>query len=234
MPPRPCRLFLFDLDGTLIDSKADITKSVNLALDRLKLPPVATSRIAAFVGDGVQKLIQRTLRQSMGVDPKSDLVAYAIQVYLEEYEQHLMDNTCLYPGIRETLNALGWADLAVITNKPEKFSRRILEALEVADRFLSILGGDSMEKRKPDPAPLLRVINKCRARPAETVMVGDSRVDIRAGKAAGTITCGILGGFGTREELESADCDLIIERASELTRYFCPPLNQPAADTTQS
>jgi phosphoglycolate phosphatase len=226
MRPRPCRLFLFDLDGTLIDSKADISKSVNLALDRLRLAPVATARIAAFVGDGVQKLIQRTLRQSMGIDANNDLVAYAIRIYLEEYEQHLMDNTSLYPGVREMLNALVWADCAVITNKPEKFSRRILDALGVEDRFLSILGGDSMEERKPNPAPLLRIINQCRVLPAETVMVGDSHIDIRAGKAAGTITCGILGGFGTKEELETAECDLIIEGASELTRYFCPPLHQ--------
>ncbi len=224
MPLHPCKLFLFDLDGTLIDSRADISKSVNLALRRMQLPPVAVSRIAAFVGDGVQKLIQRTLLESTGAIPESSLVERVTQVYLDEYGQHLMDDTRLYPGIRETLGALWWAEFAVITNKPEGFSRQILEALGVTARFRAILGGDSTEKRKPDPAPLRQVMNQCQALPAETVMVGDSRVDVRAGKAAGAITCGVLGGFGTREELEAEGCDLIIEQASELVRHFCPPV----------
>ena len=223
MPPLPCRLFLFDLDGTLIDSKADIIKSVNLALDRLNFPRIDAARIAGFVGEGVQKLIQRTLRESTGNDPENDLVNGATRIYLEEYGRHLMDNTRLYPGVKEALDALYWADHAVITNKPEMFSRRILEALGVAAHFGRILGGDSVEKRKPDPDPLRQVMAQFRTLPAETAMIGDSRVDIRAGKAAGTITCGILGGFGTREELEKEGCDLIIENAAELPRRFCPP-----------
>jgi phosphoglycolate phosphatase len=219
----PCKLFLLDLDGTLIDSKIDIIKSVNLALERMKLPMVVDASIARFVGDGVQKLIQRTLRASLGSEPGSRLVSSTIQVYLEEYGKHLLDSTSLYPGIREALDALWWADCAVITNKPESFSRRILESLGVASRFRVILGGDSTEKRKPDPGPLEQVMSLCDARPSETAMVGDSHVDIRAGKAAGVITCGILGGFGTREELEAEGCDLILPSASELDRYFCPP-----------
>lgn len=223
MKPRPCRLFLFDLDGTLIDSKADIVKSVNLALEKLGLPLIAGPRIAGFVGNGVQKLILRTLRESTRSEPAGDLVDNTIKLYMDEYGKHLMDSTALYPGIRETLDALSWAECAVITNKPESFSRRILEALGVADRFRTILGGDSTKKRKPDPEPLRLVMNECRALPAETVMVGDSGVDIRAGKAAGTITCGILGGFGTREELEAEGSDLIIEKPHDLLRHFCAP-----------
>ncbi len=222
MAPRPCRLFLFDLDGTLIDSKEDISKSVSLALDRLKLPQVSAARIIGFVGDGVQKLIQRTLQESTGARPKQALVDAAIPVYLEEYGLHLLDSTQLYPGIRQALNALWWADCAVITNKPERFSRAILEALGIAGRFCSIIGGDSMNERKPDPAPLLRIMDVRRTPPAETAMVGDSRVDIRAGKAAATMTCGVLGGFGTREELEAEGCDLIVGHLSELAEHFCP------------
>lgn len=217
---RPCKLFIFDLDGTLIDSQDDISKSVNLALDRLGLRRVAESRIAGFVGEGVQKLIQRTLRESTGAAPKPELVSLAIPVYLEEYGQHLLDSTRLYAGVREALCALSWAQHAVISNKPEAFSRRILEALEIAGQFCAILGGDSVDKRKPDPAPLQRVMIDCRALPSETVMVGDSRIDIQAGKSAGTITCGVLGGFGTREELEAEKCDLIVENLTELVRHF--------------
>ncbi len=222
MPPRPCRLFLFDLDGTLIDSKADISKSVNIALDRLHLPTVAVSRIAGFVGEGVRKLIQRALRESTGAEPAPAQIEEAIPVYLEEYERHLLDSTKLYPGIREALNALWWADCAVITNKPENFSRTILQHLGIADRFCDILGGDRMDERKPDPAPLRWVMNKRHAVPSETAMVGDSRVDIQAGKAAGAMTCGVLGGFGTRADLEAAGCDLIVETLAELATNFCP------------
>jgi len=222
MPPRHCRLFLFDLDGTLIDSKADISRSVNLAMDRLKLPQVAVDRIAGFVGDGVHKLIQRTLCESTASTPEPAMIEAAIPVYLEEYGRHLLDSTRLYPGTPEALNALWWADCAVITNKPEGFSRTILENLGIAGRFRDIIGGDSMGERKPDPAPLQRVMSLCRAGPAETVMVGDSRVDIRAGKAAGTITCGVLGGFGTSTELEAEGCDLIVAHLSELAEHFCP------------
>ncbi len=222
MQPRHIKLFLFDLDGTLIDSKEDISKSVNLALDRLGLQRVAESRIAGFVGEGVQKLIQRTLRESTGSAPKPEMVSIAIPAYLEAYGQHLLDSTRLYSGVREALEMISWAKSAVITNKPETFSRRILEGLGIAGRFCAILGGDSTDRRKPDPDPLRRVMKTCRALPADTVMVGDSRVDIQAGKAAGTITCGVLGGFGTREELEAEGCDLIVANLSELPRHFHP------------
>jgi phosphoglycolate phosphatase len=225
MSRHPCRLFLFDLDGTLIDSKADIIRSVNLALVRMKLPPIADASIARFVGDGVQKLIQRTLRESTGGKPESALIAATIEAYLDEYAGHLLDSTSLFPGIREALDGISWADCAVITNKPENFSRRILEYLGVASRFRVILGGDSTEKRKPDPGPLDQVMSLCGSPPSETVMVGDSRVDIRAGKAAGVFTCGILGGFGSREELESEGCDLILRSAAELPGHFCPAAN---------
>ncbi len=221
--PRPCRLFLFDLDGTLIDSKIDIARALNAALARMGLPPLTVSRVADFVGDGVQKLIQRTLSEVAGEAPKHDAVQTAARLYLEEYEAHLLDSTHLYDGVGEALHRLWWASFAVVTNKPERFSRRILEGLGIADRFCAIIGGDSMPERKPDPAPLFRAIALCSASAAEAVMVGDSPVDIRAGKAAGVFTCGVIGGFRGRAELESAGCDLILSRFAELPDHFRPP-----------
>ncbi len=221
-PPFPCRLFLFDLDGTLIDSKRDITESVNRALVRMNVPVVPVAKLADFVGNGVQVLIRKALGESLGAEADSALLRNTIQAYLQEYEAHLLDFTTLYGGVSEALQALRWADMAVITNKPERFSRRILDALGVGPLFRIVLGGDSTDLRKPDPAPLLLVMTECGVPPSETVMVGDSLVDMMAGKAAGVYTCGITGGFRPLQELEQSGCDLILQSVGGMIPYFCP------------
>jgi len=220
--PYPCRLLLFDLDGTLVDSSEDITSAVNRALRRLALPELPPGRIAGFVGSGVQKLVARTLQavQESGADPA--LVRSLTEAYLDEYGRHLLDRTRLYEGVAETLEALAWADMAVVTNKPERFSREILEGLGAARHFSHILGGDSLDARKPDPAPLLEVMKRCRAGAAETVMVGDSAVDVKAGKAASVLTCGIAAGLRGRQELEEAGCDIVIDSFRQLSLCFTP------------
>jgi len=221
--PRPCRLFLFDLDGTLIDSRTDITNALNLALARMNLPALTESRVMDFVGCGLRKLLERALLETTGLQPGDALLQQGITLFGEEYRDHLLDHTRLCPGVREGLDRLSWARFAVVSNKPEHFSRRILEGLGVGDRFCAILGGDSTPARKPDPGALWKAMDCCAAHPSETVMVGDSAVDIEAGKAAGVITCGILGGFRPRDELEAAGCDCIIENLLELAGHFCPP-----------
>ena len=220
--PQSFRLFLFDLDGTLIDSRADLAFSLNLALARLNMHPLPESRIVDFVGDGVQKLIERSLRETTGREPESTLTKDCIALFREEYGNHLLDRTRLCPGVLEALDRLSWATFAVVSNKPEGFSRRILEALNVAERFRIILGGDSTRNPKPHPESLLKAMDVCDSIPSETVMVGDSATDIKAGKAAGVVTCGILGGFRTRENLEEAGCDLIIHGLLELADCFRP------------
>ena len=142
---------------------------------------------------------------------------------LEEYENRLLDSTRLYPGVKEGLDRLYWAEFAIVTNKPEKLSRKLLEALGLGHRFRTILGGDSIPLRKPDPAPLREAMRRCGATAQETVMVGDSPGDIKAGRAAGVITCGIAGGFRGREALEAAGCDLVITSIAELADHFLPP-----------
>jgi phosphoglycolate phosphatase len=221
--PYTCRLFLFDLDGTLIDSRADIANSLNLALARMDLPPLHESCIADFVGEGVQKLIERSLLATTGREPESTLTQKGIVLFREEYGNHLLDRTRLCPNVTQALDCLPWAKFAVVSNKPENLSRRILEGLGLARRFCIILGGDSTQNRKPDPESLLKAMNLCKALPVETVMVGDSAVDIEAGKAAGVFTCGILGGFRPRGELEAAGCHLLIKNLLELSAYFCTP-----------
>jgi phosphoglycolate phosphatase len=219
----PCRLFLFDLDGTLIDSRADITHSLNLVLVRMNLHPLPDSRVLDFVGSGVQKLIERSLREVTGREPEDSRTQEGVVLFREEYGDHLLDRTCLCPHVKDALELLSWAKFAVVSNKPEGFSRRILEGLGVTKKFCVILGGDSARNRKPDPESLLKAMSLCGESPAETVMVGDSAVDIEAGQAAGVITCGVLGGFRPRGELEAAGCDLVIENLLELADHFCVP-----------
>lgn len=220
--PHSCRLFLFDLDGTLIDSRADIAFSLNLALSRLNMRTLSESRIIDFVGEGVQILLKRTLRESTGREPDGAQIKEGIALFREEYGNHLLDRTRLCPRVPEALTHLSWAGLAVVSNKPEDFSRRILEALSPATQFCTILGGDSTPNPKPHPESLQKAMNVCNAVPSETVMVGDSATDIKAGKAAGVITCGVRGGFRPIEQLEEAGCDLIIENMLELTDHFRP------------
>jgi phosphoglycolate phosphatase len=220
--PHSCRLFLFDLDGTLIDSRADLAFSLNLALERLDLSRLPESRIIGFVGEGVQILMRRSLRESTGHEPEDSLIKKGTTLFREEYGKHLLDRTRLYPNVIEALDRLAWATLAVVSNKPEGFSRRILEEFDLAKRFITILGGDSTQNPKPHPEPLLRVMNMCKAIPSETVMVGDSATDIKAGKAAGTITCGVQGGFRPVEQLKEAGCDLILENLLKLSDHFFP------------
>jgi phosphoglycolate phosphatase len=222
-PAKPCRLFLFDLDGTLIDSRADIAFSLNLALEQLNLKPLPEARIAEFVGDGVHKLVDRLLREATGRQPDEALARECTLLFRKEYAKHLLDQTRLFPGVLQALDLLSWARFAVVSNKPEGFCRRILEGLGVAERFCVILGGDSTPNRKPSPEPLQKAMEACAVSPMETVMVGDSAADIRAGAAAGVTTCGIPGNFRSKTELEEAGCDLLLDSLPLLANYFCPP-----------
>lgn len=211
---------MFDLDGTLIDSKDDIATAVNLALAKLEFPPLPVSRVVEFVGNGVKKLLERTLREIHNHEPSEELLRQGIALFREEYANHMLDRTRLYPGVEEALRRLSWADMAVVSNKPERYSRPILQGLGISGCFRAILGEETAHAYKPDPAALRMAMDLCGAAPHATVMVGDSSVDIEAGKAAGVATCGVTGGFHTREEILAYGPDLIIDDLNELDDYF--------------
>jgi len=225
--PRPCRLFLFDLDGTLIDSSEDIARALNSALLKIGRRPLALPEVIRFVGEGTEVLLRRALREVTGMEPEAQEVRTGMQLMLEEYHAHLVVSSRLYPGVRETLATIRWARLGLVSNKTECLCRRILEAFHLSEAFCIVLGSDSLPRRKPDPAPLLEAMALCGAHPSETVMVGDSRTDVLAGKAAGTFTCGLSCGFRGREELAVAGCDLIIDSFAQLPEYFVPPGSPP-------
>lgn len=219
---RPCRLFIFDLDGTLVDSRADLVTSLNLALSRRGHPRLSSDLIGSFVGEGVENLVERALGASTGRKPEKAEIQETVRVYINEYEGHLLDETHLRDQAVEALNALSGAKLAVVTNKLESFSRRILDGLGIGNMFSIILGGDSAERKKPEPDALLKAMEFCGVEPGETVMIGDSLTDIDAGKAANTLTCAILGGFRPDEELLTSGCDVLISSLMQLADHFEP------------
>jgi len=220
---RLIRLFLFDLDGTLVDSREDIARAVNAVLMKVGRNPLSMATVQQFVGDGVEALVERALRASADREPEAGQVRAGVELMIQEYERHLFDASCLYPGVRQTLDALHRAKMGLISNKLEALARRVLQGFHLAHHFSVVMGGDSLPQRKPDPAPLRAAMTRCDAQPWETVMVGDSRNDVLAGKAAGVTTCGFAGGFRGREELQAAGSDIIIDNFSDLLRHFSPP-----------
>lgn len=186
-------LIVFDLDGTLIDSRRDLANAANaLILERggRQLPEDA---IVGMVGEGAALLVQRALTGA-GLPPDLDT---ALPRFLELYDQRLLDHTTLYPGTGEMLDALAaQATLAVLTNKPQRPTDRILDALAIAGYFQTVTGGDTPLGRKPDPAGLRAIVSRAGAEASKTVLVGDSAIDLRTARAAGTKICLVSYGFG--------------------------------------
>ncbi|MFN2456190.1 MAG: HAD family hydrolase [Pyrinomonadaceae bacterium] len=207
---------LFDLDGTLIDSRADLAFAVNLMLKQMSYESLPDARVVNFVGEGMTNLIRRSLGASLGQMPAAIELETGLKAFSEHYGAHLLDATCIYAGVLETLEHFRLHPKAVVTNKPFDFTNRILEGLGINHHFQAVIGGDSLPERKPSAAPLLEAARRCRASPNECLMVGDSRIDILAGHAAQMKTCGFVAGFRGRAELKEAKADYLIERFSEL------------------
>jgi len=211
--PAAARLVVFDLDGTLIDSSRDLARSVNAALQRVA--PGASDLdedvVRSFIGSGARVLIARSLARTGIGRPVEDV----LPVFLEEYGHRLLETTRLYPGATEALDRLGERRLAVLTNKPGDMSRTILEGLGIADRFFRIYGGGDLESRKPDPAGLRRLASEAGVEAGRCLMVGDSAIDVRTGRAAGTLTAGVTYGFDTAG-FEGEPPDLVVSSLTEL------------------
>lgn len=212
---RNLRLFIFDLDGTLIDSERDLALSVNAMLRHTGRAPLPQPVIASYVGRGVAVLMRRALGASASESEVEDAAAF----FLDYYRAHMLDNTTLYPGVEETLEGLtspeGIAQasargLAVLTNKPIKFTRQILAGLGVDRFFPFVYGGNSFEQKKPHPVGVLRLMEETGAAPHETLMVGDSTTDVETGRNAGVLTCGVTYGIGS-SSLASLPPDLLLD-----------------------
>ena len=208
-------LIIFDLDGTLVDTRQDITNSVNYARKMLGLPALDVDTVIKHVGNGVKKLMERSLPEN-----QRDKVQEAVSHFREHYKDHALVYSRLYPGVKETLSHFQNKKLAIISNKPEEFSRHVLKGLNVDNYFDLILGGDSLPVMKPNPEPILRVLDDVKVVPDKAVMVGDGIPDIEAGKRAQVLTCAVSYGFRKKEILLAVKPDFMVNDILELKRLF--------------
>ena len=205
------RLILYDLDGTLADTRQDIINGVRYALEILKGPDLTDAEIKDCVGTGLHELVKQVFRTE---DEK--LADRGAKLYREHYKKHMLDHTHLYAGAREFLECFKDRKQAVITNKPNPYSSQILEALGVAQYFIAILAGDNGLPFKPDPAAIHHLIEKTDATEDEVLFVGDSPVDIQAARNAGVEVVTLSHGFASEATLREAKPDHLVRDFAEL------------------
>lgn len=202
--------FLFDLDGTLVNSVADIATGVNLLRQKFGLRFLSHEEIASKVGDGVGQLVKRSL-------PEGVFSEEHVEMFLRFYDEHLCEKTYIYPGILDFLKLHSSHQMAVVTNKPTDPSCRLLEKLAIRDYFAAVLGPDCCATKKPDPGPVLEALRILDARPESAVMIGDHHTDLRAGRGAGVNTCFCAWGIG---EDGGVSYDFLAETPADLLKLF--------------
>jgi len=217
------RAFLFDLDGTLIDSKLDLVNSVNAMLRETGRPQLPTELVASYVGHGAPQLIASVLGSTSTESERRN----ALAIFMTHYGQQKLNLTRPYPGVVEGLRALsgaacgeekGWP-LAVLTNKPIQLSMDILEGLQLAQYFRGIYGGDSFATKKPEPSGALFVAKELGVSPKEAAMVGDSDVDIQTARNAGMVAVGVRYGFG-QHDAKACPADVYVDSLTELVKLM--------------
>jgi len=214
MGKTPVELLIFDLDGTLIESKWDIAVSVNLTLAELGLPQRPIEEIFGFVGDGVKKLLRLAVGETNRVSFED-----ALAVFRGHYLSHCLDSTRFYPGVEQALTYFTGKRKAVATNKSIEYTRVILEGLG-AHQFHYVVGGDNGFGLKPEPGMLLHVMEQLNVSKERTVLVGDSTNDINAGHNAGIRVCAVGYGMGDRSKMAACGPDWFIERPEQLMEIF--------------
>jgi phosphoglycolate phosphatase len=182
----------FDLDGTLLDTGDDLLAATNHMLAALGRPPVHAAVVRRLVGEGARRLVEKALATT-----DADVVDRGLEVFMAWYGEHCLDATAPYPGMVEVVDALRalGCHCSVLTNKPEAVTRRIVDGLGLAGRFVAIVGGDTLPTRKPDPAGLDWVRQRTGTPAVRTLLVGDSGIDLRTARAAGVAFCGVAWGF---------------------------------------
>jgi phosphoglycolate phosphatase len=209
-------LLIFDLDGTLIDSRLDLANAVNATRRHMGREPLSNERVYSYVGNGAPVLIRR----AMGEQAAEAELQEALEFFLEYYSDHDLDFTTLYPGVEESLNRLLAAGkrMAVLTNKPVRMSRAIVQGLGVGGHFVQVYGGNSFEFKKPNPIGIETLMRETRTDRSRTMMIGDSSVDVQTARNAGVQCCGVTYGFQP-ETLADPAPELVVDRMEDLADW---------------
>jgi phosphoglycolate phosphatase len=213
---------LFDLDGTLVETRKDIATGINLSLGDRGLPVLPVDSVARHVGNGARVLAARCLEEAGVASPTQEEIESLHDAFRAHYLAHLLDTTFVYPGVPGVCEGIARSGgrMAIVTNKPIEAAKRILIGLGLSSYFPVVLGGDSLPQRKPDPAPLLRAIDSLGMDLGRALMVGDSQIDIDAARAAGIPVAAVAWGFTSRAELATASPDLLAEDAAALGEWI--------------
>ena len=205
------KVLIFDLDGTLIDSKRDLALSVNAMLEHMGRRPLEHEQIFGFVGNGAPMLVRRALGEGV-TDQEADR---GLAHFLAYYRAHMLDHTVAYPGVREGLALLAQYSMAILTNKPVNFSKGILDGLGLSHYFAFVYGGNSFEKKKPHPMGVEKILSGLSAQPREAMMIGDSEVDVKTARNAGIWSAGVKYGIGS-DRLGEFPPDILLDSLTEL------------------
>ena len=210
-------LLVFDLDGTLIDSRLDLALAVNASREDAGMGPLDHELIYSYVGNGAPMLIRR----SLGPEAADQQVDRALRFFYGYYREHMLDNTYLYPGVQESLDTfLGdGRRMAVLTNKPVRFSQEIIKGLGLAAHFQRVYGGNSFKTKKPDPYGLNYLMDELKASKGSTLVIGDSAVDVDTARNAGTAACGVTYGLQP-ESFDEHPPDMLVDRMPELVELL--------------
>ena len=217
-------LFIFDLDGTLIDSVPDITLGVNDTLTEFSLPNFSEDEVRVWVGNGAEKLMERALEASFTkIGEKKDLsFSEVMDSYFKNYRKNLTVNTYAYKGVVNALNQLKERNIkmAIVTNKPFDFIAPVLKFIGIKEYFSLWLGADSLPTKKPNPEPLLHICKELNISPEKAIMVGDSKNDILAAQNAKINSIGLTYGYNYNEPISAYSPDIVLDNLSDIADYF--------------
>ena len=208
-------LFVYDFDGTLVDTFEDIANSVNRTLTEMNLQPLDQEAIRKNIGSGVTNLMTRSLAGS-----ECNNIETAVSIFQKHYNHHLLDQTKIYPNGRKILEHFSNKKNTILSNKPIAFIEKILKAMNFLRPFGSILGGDSLDEQKPNPKGLRFLMKKYNCLAENVLMIGDNAIDVETGKSAGVITCGVTYGLGNPSSLRDSKPDYLIDNLSDLKSLF--------------